>query len=88
MNGLNSGWYLANKQNKIIHNGREEIMNYKTSIPAFGYSFATKQERTKTRYDYIDQIEETLDDALNNLSPKEFEGLKDDINILMAEYED
>lgn len=60
-------------------------MDYKTSIPAFGYK---RQKRTKTRYDYIDQIEETLDDALNNLSPKEFEGLKDDIDILMAEYED
>ena len=63
-------------------------MDYKTSIPAFGYSFATKHERSKTRYDYLDWIEEILDDALNNLSSKEFEELKDDIDILMADYED
>ena len=36
-------------------------------------------------YDYEEKIEELLDDALNNLSPKDYEMLLDDIDKLLAD---
>lgn len=41
----------------------------------------------KTSYEYITKIEEILDDALNQLSPKVFEILLDNISMLLADYE-
>lgn len=36
-------------------------------------------------YDYEEKIEDLLDDALNNLSPKDYEMLLDDIDKLLAD---
>ena len=36
-------------------------------------------------YDYEQEIEELLDKALNNLSPKDYEMLLDDIDKLLAD---
>lgn len=36
-------------------------------------------------YDYEQEVEELLDKALNNLSPKDYEMLLDDIDKLLAD---
>lgn len=36
-------------------------------------------------YDYEQEIEELLDKALNNLSPKDYEMLLDDVDKLLAD---
>lgn len=41
----------------------------------------------KTRYEYLMEIEEILDDALSGLSPSAFDGLKDDIAMILDDYE-
>ena len=38
-------------------------------------------------YDYVDEIDELLDKALNELSPDDYEALLDKISILLAERE-
>lgn len=43
---------------------------------------------SKTKYDYEHEFEELMDSALNELSPKAFEGLKDDISMILSDYED
>lgn len=40
----------------------------------------------KTRYDYEDKINELLDEALNKLSPEEFEQLLDSISMMLADH--
>lgn len=40
-----------------------------------------------TIYDFETAISELMDDALNKLSPKDFEYLKDRVSIILAEYD-
>lgn len=40
-----------------------------------------------TIYDFETAISELMDDALNKLSPKDFECLKDRVSIILAEYD-
>ena len=42
----------------------------------------------KTCYEFADAFEELMDDALNTLSPEEFEQLKDSIDMILMSYED
>lgn len=41
-----------------------------------------------TSYEYINKIEEILDDALNKLSPEAFRKLLDNLNMALEDYED
>lgn len=41
----------------------------------------------KTRYDFEEEFTELMDQALNTLSPEQFEQLKDSIDIILATYE-
>ena len=41
----------------------------------------------KTQYDYECEVEELLDSALNELSPKAFAGLLDSISMILSDYE-
>lgn len=43
---------------------------------------------TKTLYDFECKFEELMDTALNNLSPSAFERLKDNINMILEDYEE
>ena len=40
-----------------------------------------------TRLDYITQIEELVDEALNDLSPEDFDTLLENINELVNSYD-
>lgn len=40
-----------------------------------------------TVYDFETAISELMDKALNELSPKEFEALKDKVSTIIAEYD-
>ena len=40
-----------------------------------------------TVYEFEFAISELLDKALNELSPKEFESLKNKVSVILAEYE-
>lgn len=42
----------------------------------------------KTLYDFDSAFENLMDDALNNLSPESFQKFKDDITMILADYED
>ena len=42
----------------------------------------------KTYYEYTVAIQELLDDACNELSPKAFAKLLDDISMILCDYED
>lgn len=39
-------------------------------------------------YDFDRRFEELLDDALNELSPKQFEKFLDDISMILSDYDD
>ena len=39
-------------------------------------------------YDFDRRFEELLDDALNELSPKQFEQFLDDISMILSDYDD
>ena len=41
----------------------------------------------KTLYDFEVAIEELMDKALNELSPNEFEDLKDKVSMILTEYD-
>lgn len=41
-----------------------------------------------TLYDFTWRFEELMDDALNNLSPKAFKTLVDNISMILDDYED
>lgn len=41
-----------------------------------------------SRYDFESQIDELLDEALNELSPKEYEKLLDSLSIMIEERKD
>ena len=40
----------------------------------------------KTVYDFENDVTELLDKALNELSPAEFDKLKDDIRTILSDY--
>ncbi len=42
----------------------------------------------KTLYDFDSAFENLMDDALNNLSPESFQKFKDDITMILTDYED
>lgn len=44
------------------------------------------KKRYETRYDYEDEINELLDDALNELSPEEYDLLLDHISMMLADH--
>ena len=41
----------------------------------------------KNLYDFETEFEEMMDEALNELSPEQFEKLKDSISMVLADYE-
>ena len=41
-----------------------------------------------TLYDFTTAFEELMDTALNKLSPDAFEKFKDNINMILADYEE
>lgn len=41
----------------------------------------------KTIYEYLNDIQEILDDALNKLSPKEFAMVLDGLDIMLSDYD-
>lgn len=41
-----------------------------------------------TKYEYENEIQELLDKALNELKPKVFEALLDDISMIISDYEE
>ncbi len=45
-------------------------------------------KQTKTLYDFDSEFEELMDQALNDLSPKQFAKFLDDISMMLADYED
>ena len=46
----------------------------------------TKQK--KTLYDFDNEFEELMDQAVNDLSPKQFAKFLDDISMMLEDYED
>lgn len=52
----------------------------------WGEERAMKQ--TKTLYDFDNEFEELMDQALNDLSPKQFAKFLDDISMMLVDYED
>lgn len=42
----------------------------------------------KKLYDYISEFEELMDSACNALSPDAFEKLKDNIQMILSDYEE
>lgn len=64
------------------------MSDYKTSIPAFEYTFATKKEKATTSYEYLQKIEELMEDALNNLSPDAFRQLKENVGFMLDDFEE
>lgn len=47
---------------------------------------AMKQK--KTLYEFDNEFEELMDQAVNDLSPKQFTRFLDDISMMLADYED
>ena len=45
-------------------------------------------KQTKTLYDFDNEFEELMDQAVNYLSPKQFATFLDDISMMLADYED
>lgn len=45
-------------------------------------------KHTKTLYDFDNEFEELMDQAVNDLSPKQFAKFLDDISMMLADYED
>ena len=46
------------------------------------------KKQTKTLYDFDNEFEELMDQAVNDLSPKQFAKFLDDISMMLADYED
>lgn len=42
----------------------------------------------KTLYEFDNEFEELMDQAVNDLSPKQFAKFLDDISMMFADYED
>ena len=45
-------------------------------------------KQVKTLYDFDNEFEELMDQAVNDLSPKQFAKFLDDISMMLADYED
>jgi hypothetical protein len=45
-------------------------------------------EQTKTLYDFDSEFEELKDQAVSDLSPKQFAKFLDDISMMLTDYED
>jgi predicted Zn-dependent protease with MMP-like domain len=45
-------------------------------------------KQKKTIYDFDNEFEELMDQAVNDLSPKQFAKFLDDISMMLADYED
>ena len=45
-------------------------------------------KQAKTLYDFDCEFEELMDQAVNDLSPKQFAKFLDDISMMLADYED
>ena len=45
-------------------------------------------KQTKTLYDFDSEFGELMDQALNDLSSKQFAKFLDDISMMLADYED
>jgi predicted Zn-dependent protease with MMP-like domain len=45
-------------------------------------------KQKKTLYEFDNEFEELMDQALNDLSPKQFAKFLDDISMMLADYED
>ena len=45
-------------------------------------------KQTKTLYDFDYEFEELMDQAVNDLSPKQFAKFLDDISMILVDYED
>ncbi len=45
-------------------------------------------KQTKTLYDFDNEFEELMDQAVNDLSPKQFTKFLDDISMMLTDYED
>lgn len=45
-------------------------------------------KRAKTLYDFDYEFEELMDQAVNDLSPKQFAKFLDDISMMLSDYED
>lgn len=53
-----------------------------------GRAMGTIGGTMKTLYDFDSAFENLMDEALNNLSPESFRKFKDDITMILADYED
>ena len=45
-------------------------------------------KQKKTLYDFDNEFEELMNQAANDLSPKQFAKFLDDISMMLADYED
>jgi len=45
-------------------------------------------KQKKTIYDFDNKFEDLMDQAVNDLSPKQFVKFLDDISMMLADYED
>ena len=45
-------------------------------------------KQAKTLYDFDYEFEELMDQAVNDLSPKQFAKFLDDISMILVDYED
>ena len=45
-------------------------------------------KQTKTLYDFDSEFEKLMDQAVNDLAPKQFVKFLDDISMMLADYED
>ena len=45
-------------------------------------------KQKKTLYEFDNEFEELMDQAVNDLSPKQFTKFLDDISMMLADYED
>ena len=45
-------------------------------------------KQTKTLYEFDSEFEKLMDQAVNDLSPKQFAKFLDDISMMLADYED
>ena len=45
-------------------------------------------KQAKTLYDFDREFEKLMDQAVNDLSPKQFAKFLDDISMMLADYED
>ena len=47
-----------------------------------------RMKQAKTLYDFDNEFEGLMDQAVNDLSPKQFAKFLDDISMMLADYED